>query len=205
MKKSGLYTELMKIPLSLMISLSSIFGYIMHTSRLDMPLFLTATAILLLACGGACLNNYQDRHIDRLFSRTRHRVLPSNAFPPGRALSLSATLIILGDVILYLIRYDTTLPLLGATAIFLYNGIYTPLKSRSILAIIPGAVCGMMPPLIGWSAAGGGSFFFRDRQHHGAFRFMAAAPFLADSFESLLRIQAVRYAEYAATFQPVPA
>jgi protoheme IX farnesyltransferase len=36
-----------------------------------------------------------------------------------------------------------------------YNFIYTPLKTKSMLAILPGAVCGMLPPCIGWLAAGG--------------------------------------------------
>ncbi len=148
----------MKIPLSLMISLSAIFGFIINKNSIDSPLLLTAAAIFLLACGGACLNNYQDRHIDRLFSRTRHRALPSGSLPPGQALVLSVALIFSGTMLLYLIRYDVLLPFLGAAAILLYNGIYTPLKPRSILAIIPGSMCGMIPPLIGWSAAGGDLF-----------------------------------------------
>ncbi len=158
MKKLGLYAGLIKIPLSLMISFSAIFGYIIFKNNFDMALFLTAAAIFSLACGGACLNNFQDRHIDRLFSRTRHRALPSGKLPPARALILSTALIILGTAILSFINDNPILPILGATAILLYNGIYTPLKSRTVLSIIPGALCGMMPPLIGWSAAGGDLF-----------------------------------------------
>jgi protoheme IX farnesyltransferase len=158
MKKLKLYAGLMKIPLSLMISLSAIFGFIINKNSFDTALFLTAAAIFLLACGGACLNNYQDRHIDRLFSRTRHRALPAGKLPASRALVLSIALIFSGTMLLYLIRYNVLLPLLGGASILLYNGIYTPLKPRTVLAIIPGALCGMMPPLIGWSAAGGDLF-----------------------------------------------
>ncbi len=158
MKKLRLFLQLMKIPMSLLISLSAIFGYFMHTNIFDMSLFWTAAAIFSLSCGGACLNNYQDRDIDQLFSRTRHRALPSKALPPSRALILSAVLIMLGIGILHLINNDFILPLLGITAIILYNGIYTPLKPRTVLAIFPGALCGMMPPLIGWMAAKGEFF-----------------------------------------------
>lgn len=158
MEKTGLYAGLMKIPLSLMISLSATFGFIMHKNILDRSLLLTAAAVLSLACGGACLNNYQDRHIDRLFSRTRHRALPSGKLRPVRALILSTVLILSGITTLYHIHYNFRLPLLGIGAIILYNGIYTRLKTRTSLAIIPGALCGMMPPLMGWAAAGGELF-----------------------------------------------
>ena len=43
----------------------------------------------------------------------------------------------------------------GVLALFLYNGLYTRLKPVSYLAIIPGALVGAIPPVIGWTASGG--------------------------------------------------
>ena len=44
--------------------------------------------------------------------------------------------------------------ILGLLNLVLYNLIYTPLKTRSWLAILPGALVGGVPPLIGWTSAG---------------------------------------------------
>ena len=51
--------------------------------------------------------------------------------------------------------------LFGSLALVCYNGIYTPLKRVTPLALLPGALCGALPPLIGWSAAGGDPADFR--------------------------------------------
>jgi heme o synthase len=156
-----LHLSLMKIPLSLFIGISAVFGFVIHKNQLTISLLLTGAGVFLLACGGAALNNYQDRDYDRLLERTKNRPLPAGQLSPRRALLVSGIAIPAGLTGLYLIDGNVLLPCLGLIAILLYNGIYTPLKQRFFFPLSIGAACGMIPPLIGWTAAGGNVFSFK--------------------------------------------
>jgi len=150
--------ELMKIPLSLLIGLSTFFGFILKNNRPDGSIIMITAGVFLLACGGGVLNNFQDRKTDRLLGRTMHRPLPAGLIRPGHALALSAMLISSGLAVLYFSDYTIKLSGLGGIGILLYNGIYTPLKSRFFPGLIAGVFCGMLPPFIGWTGAGGDMF-----------------------------------------------
>jgi len=79
--------------------------------------------------------------------------LPSLRMNPLMALLISAALLMAGGAILAITGW---LPLiLGILNVLLYNVIYTGLKKITALAIIPGALVGAVPPLIGYAAAGG--------------------------------------------------
>jgi protoheme IX farnesyltransferase len=66
------------------------------------------------------------------------------------ALSLFLT----GTALLMLTRHLLA-PFLGIFTLLWYNLVYTPLKRVTAFAVLPGAVIGALPPLIGWTAAGG--------------------------------------------------
>jgi protoheme IX farnesyltransferase len=118
---------------------------------------LEATFYLFLLClGAATLNSYQDRDMDRRLRRTRGRPLARGAIGSRAALIQALTLIFAGMLGLFVVSGSMSLPMAGLVGVCLYNLIYTPMKRRTTLAIVPGAVCGVLPILMGWMAAGGG-------------------------------------------------
>ncbi len=112
-----------------------------------------AAAVFLLSCGATALNQYQERDIDGLMARTRRRPLPSGTLSPRSALVFSALLMAAGSGLSAAV--GTAPLLLCALAVIWYNGVYTLLKRRSAFAAVYGAPVGMLPPAVGWTAAGG--------------------------------------------------
>jgi protoheme IX farnesyltransferase len=135
---------------------SALVAYVVREPALDLTALGTMLCVFSLCLGGATLNNYQDRHVDAKLRRTRERPLASGSMGTRAALVQAAILILTGTLGLLFIGESVALPITGLIAIGVYNGIYTPLKKTTVLAIVPGAVCGMLPVSMGWMAAGGG-------------------------------------------------
>jgi protoheme IX farnesyltransferase len=147
------YLEMFKSHLCLYIGLSAVFGHVMAQQRFSADSLLTGILVFLLATGSAILNNIQDREYDCFFARTRNRTLPQNKVPLTHAKALFIVFIISGLSGLFIT--GGFVPFFwGIMAIVCYNGLYTPLKKLSLLAIIPGSLSGILPPLIGWTWAG---------------------------------------------------
>jgi len=116
--------------------------------------------VTLLAMGGAALNQVLERDIDALMVRTRLRPLPRGEMTPAAAASIGCGAIMAGAATL--IKAGGLLPvLLGLAALVWYLSVYTPLKRCTPLALPLGALCGAVPPLIGWCLAGGEPTDFR--------------------------------------------
>jgi protoheme IX farnesyltransferase len=108
-----------------------------------------------LATGGAlALNQYVERDLDAQMRRTRNRPIPSGRIGPGPALAFGLALLAVGIVWLFA---TVGMAPAGFTALSAaaYILLYTPLKRKSYLATLVGAVPGALPALIGWTAAGG--------------------------------------------------
>lgn len=150
--------ELIKLPLCFYIAFSAIFGFIVAEHAFSLEALAIGFYVMLLAWGCAVLNNLQDKEYDASFLRTCNRVLPSKKLTSKTAFILSFSCIIAGLLGLLFFSIDGNQDIYpffyGVLALIFYNFLYTPMKKYTLLAIVPGAISGMIPPLIGWSAAG---------------------------------------------------
>ncbi|OGP74540.1 MAG: protoheme IX farnesyltransferase [Deltaproteobacteria bacterium RBG_16_49_23] len=162
-----LIIDLTKFRISLFVTLSAGLGFVLAYQGLSKEMILSLLGVFLLASGACALNQYQERREDRKMERTKGRPIPSGRLTPSSALKISLSFLLLGFSILCFGTNTEALGL-GFLAVLWYNGIYTPLKRRTVWAVLPGAFVGAIPPAIGWFSAGGSpdarilalSFFF---------------------------------------------
>jgi protoheme IX farnesyltransferase len=109
-----------------------------------------------LAAGSAnAINQYLDRDIDLLMTRTRRRPLPAHDVTPENALVFG---IVLGIISIALMAFYVNLvsAFLTLLAIAFYVVVYTILLKRSTPQnIVIGGAAGALPPVIGWAAVTG--------------------------------------------------
>ena len=143
-----------KVRISLPIALSALTGYIMYTHDLNQQGWLMALGVFLMATSSSALNHWQERDIDAKMPRTKNRPIPSGRISAGGAFAIVVGFAVTGTAILLLTNPVIAVVLSWAT-LFFYNFVYTPLKRVTAFAVIPGSMVGALPPMIGWTAAGG--------------------------------------------------
>jgi protoheme IX farnesyltransferase len=147
--------EITKPRLSSMVLISAIVGMVLAPAGL--PVWWRALLMLVGtagAVGGAnALNSYWERDLDALMRRTRTRPLPSGRLDPSTALIFGSLISVAGTLVLWAVHPVASI--LAMIAITSYVFVYTPLKRRSSLNTIVGAVPGAIPPMIGWVVATG--------------------------------------------------
>jgi protoheme IX farnesyltransferase len=109
----------------------------------------------LVAAGAGCLNQLLERHTDALMPRTAGRPLPAGRVLPEEVLALGGGLALGGLLYLLFGLPQPAAALVAALACVSYLAVYTPLKRRTTLNTLVGAVPGALPPVIGWSAVTG--------------------------------------------------
>lgn len=147
--------SLAKPRLSSLVLVTTAGGYLLAPGGGTLwPVVQVVAAVALLVASANTLNCVLEARIDQAMLRTRSRALPAGRIPLG--LGLFHGLLLAAIALPWLSSVANPLAAaLGALAHFSYVAIYTPLKRRSSLATIVGALPGALPPLIGWVAATG--------------------------------------------------
>lgn len=129
--------------------------YLGASGSLDLVLLVHALlGTGLLAAGTNALNQYAERQADAQMKRTSKRPLPAGRLKASTALAFSSGISIAGALYLVVLVNPLTAAL-GAVSLLVYIFIYTPLKRRTWLCTVVGAVPGAIPPMMGWTAATG--------------------------------------------------
>jgi protoheme IX farnesyltransferase len=154
------YIALTKPRITWLILMSTAVGYFFgmkHQWRgaADWLLMLhTLIGTGLIASGTAALNQWYERDADSLMRRTAGRPIPSGKLSAGRALWFGIVLVVAGFCELVW-GVNALAGTLGALTMGSYLFLYTPLKQRSHLSTVIGALPGAVPPLIGYAASYG--------------------------------------------------
>lgn len=146
--------QLTKFRIAVMATLSTAAGFVAAGRPIGLSLLTACLGMLVLSAGTLALNQCQEVEFDALMPRTKGRPIPSGRMSLAHGLVVSIVLMAAGLAILWLGTGWITAAL-GVLAVVWYNGVYTYLKRVTAFAVIPGALIGSIPPMIGWAAAGG--------------------------------------------------
>jgi len=154
--RAGDFVALVKPRLNVLVVASSAAGYYLGAqTAIDVSAMAIAVAGTALVAGGAAaLNQVYERDTDALMRRTRLRPLPDRRITPRDGIIFGATLSFAG-LLLLAMRANLAAAMLAFATLVVYLNVYTPMKRKSPIATLVGAVPGALPPLIGWAASHG--------------------------------------------------
>lgn len=152
----SIYMELSKFRLTLLILVTTLAGYVLAGGSIADYGSMTAAVAGTggAAFGANAFNEWWERRRDGLMERTRNRPLPAGRLSPVHAF-VWASVISLAGIALLAIRVNALCAWLAASNILIYVFAYTPLKPRTTYCTLVGAICGAIPPMIGWAAVTG--------------------------------------------------
>jgi protoheme IX farnesyltransferase len=148
------FFELMKPRVVLMVLMTTFIGFYLGSKETPdwIKLFYTLMGTALAAGGTLTLNQYMEREADARMRRTRLRPLPDGRIRPVEALVFGIATTLGG--LLYLSFVVNGLSAIVTASITVsYLFLYTPLKQKTSLCSMVGAIPGALPPVIGWVAA----------------------------------------------------
>jgi protoheme IX farnesyltransferase len=150
------FFSLAKPRLNLLVLLTSLTGlYLAAPGGIPPPVLLhTLVGTALVAGGAAALNHVWERRTDRLMQRTRMRPVAAGRMGVAEGTAFGGLLSIAGLIELT-VAVNPLSAAVAALTLGSYILAYTPLKRRTSLSTLVGAVPGALPPVIGWTAATG--------------------------------------------------
>jgi len=148
--------ELTKPRITQLVLLTAAAGFYLG-ARGHVDLLLLANTLLgtaLVAGGTNAWNQIWERDVDARMARTRRRPLPSGRLAASHAMWFASAITAVG--VIYLgVTVNLLTASLAALTFASYVLLYTPLKRRTSLNTLIGAVPGALPIVGGWTAAGG--------------------------------------------------
>lgn len=153
----GDYVELMKLRLVTLVLVTTAVGFCVgYPGAFDLAFVVdlasTVFGTALVAGAAMVLNQYMERDGDARMHRTRNRPLPTGRVTPVEALLFGSALAVLGMLYLWMF-VEPRASILSAITLASYLFAYTPLKTRTPLCTLVGAIPGAIPPMMGYVAA----------------------------------------------------
>jgi heme o synthase len=143
---------LVKIRLSVSVVFSAIAGYLLAAEPFSLA------DLLFLSCGGMALvsasnafNQVIERKLDAKMQRTQSRPLVTQKMSVSFAMVVAVSLTLLGTAMLFVLNFKTAF--FGLLSVLIYVAAYTPLKTKTPLAVFVGAFPGAIPFMLGWVGA----------------------------------------------------
>ena len=153
------YLSLTKPRLVLLVLVTVAVGFLLgprggtsHATLFSLAATLVGTS--LVAGGAGALNQWLERERDARMRRTSNRALPAGRLASSEAAVFGGLLAFVGTAVL-LMGANLLAAEVALVTFLLYVFVYTPLKTRTTLNTVIGAIPGALPPVIGWAAATG--------------------------------------------------
>ena len=143
-----------------MVLISTWFGFYAGSVKLNQPIssfdsiFIISLIIgaICSSAGVASLNEYIESDLDKLMDRTKNRPIPAGIISAQTGLIYGIIMTSLGIGLFWFFVHKGA-AILSTLTLILYIFIYTPLKRKTPLNTLVGAIPGALPPLGGWLAA----------------------------------------------------
>jgi len=153
------YWALTKPEVNFLILITTFVGFHMASANDGRPfsfarLFNTLLGTLFVASGTGTLNQYLELEFDAQMRRTARRPAAAGRVKPLSVLVFGVALAAVGSIYLA-IAANLLASVLGIVTLLTYLFVYTPLKRKTPMCVLVGAIPGAMPPLIGWAGASG--------------------------------------------------